>query len=116
MDTENSNTGSQPVGGAIQAEQPQPIGGPSQAGQPQPHGGASGTIHDMIGTGQNAQLSIVWMTITWSFVIAVILTGLLFALVVCYKDFAYFDNVKDVWSIFVPIITLALGYAFGKSS
>lgn len=55
------------------------------------------------------------MTITWSFFIASILSLLLFSLVVAEKDFNYIGEIKGVWSIFVPIITLALGYAFGKS-
>lgn len=84
--------------------------------KPTPQGGSHGTIQATIGTGENAQLSIVWMTIRWSFVIAVLLTLLLFTLVVCYKDFSYMSALKDVWGVFVPIITLALGYAFGKSS
>lgn len=82
---------------------------------PKPSAGSHGTIQATIGTGENAKNSIVWMTITWSFVIASVLSLLLYALVVCYKDFEYLDHIKSVWSIFVPIITLALGYAFGKS-
>ncbi|NIE73050.1 hypothetical protein F3J45_01030 [Pantoea sp. Ap-967] len=82
---------------------------------PKPSGGSHGTIQATIGTGSNAKDSIVWMTITWSFVIASCISLLLFSLVVCYKDFKYLEEIKDVWTIFVPIITLALGYAFGKS-
>jgi hypothetical protein len=55
------------------------------------------------------------MTITWSFVIASLLSLLFFSLIVVHKDFKYIDELKSVWGIFVPIITLALGYAFGKS-
>lgn len=83
--------------------------------KPKPVAGSHGTIQATIGTGDNAKNSIVWMTITWSFFIASALSGLFFSLAVCYKDFLYLDNIKSVWSIFVPIITLALGYAFGKS-
>lgn len=82
---------------------------------PQPKAGGSGKITDTIGTGENAKNSIVWMTITWSFSIASALSLLFFSLVVAYRDFNYIENIKSVWSIFVPIITLALGYAFGKS-
>jgi len=82
---------------------------------PKPAAGSHGSIQATIGTGDNAKNSIVWMTITWSFVIASILSLLMFSLVVCYKDFEYLEHIKTVWSIFVPIITLALGYAFGKS-
>lgn len=82
---------------------------------PQPKAGASGKITETIGTGENAKNSIVWMTITWSFSIATAMSFLFFLLVVCYKEFDYLDSIKSVWSIFVPIITLALGYAFGKN-
>jgi hypothetical protein len=95
----------------INQEQSGSVGGET----PKPSGGAHGTIQATIGTGANAKDSIVWMTITWSFVIASCLSLLLFSLVVCFKDFKFLEEVKTVWSIFIPIITLALGYAFGKS-
>ncbi|MGG5223465.1 hypothetical protein [Pseudomonas syringae pv. coryli] len=76
---------------------------------------APGTLTQKMGTGENAKNSIVWMTITWSFVIATGLSVLFFVLVLCYKDFAYLENIKSVWAMFLPLITLALGYAFGKS-
>lgn len=76
---------------------------------------AKGRIAENIGTGDEAKNSIVWMTITWSFFIAGTLSLLLFSLVVAEKDFKYLSEIKSVWSIFIPLITLALGYAFGKS-
>jgi hypothetical protein len=90
-------------------------GGQIGKSSPQPRSGSSGRITETIGTGENAKNSIVWMTITWSFFIASAMSLLFFSLVVCYKDFSYIESIKSVWSIFVPIITLALGYAFGKS-
>lgn len=81
---------------------------------PRPVEGA-GKIAENIGTGENAKNAIVWMTITWSFFIASILSLLLFSLVVAEKDFQYLDQIKSVWTIFIPLITLALGYSFGKS-
>jgi len=86
--------------------------GPTSSGKPTE---ALGTLTEKMGTGENAKNSIVWMTITWSFSIATALSLLLFSLVVCYKDFSYLENIKSVWSLFIPLITLALGYAFGKS-
>lgn len=81
-----------------------------------------GTIAKLIGTGENAKNSIIWMTITWSFYIASGITLLLFiSLWVAY----YNENATEIteikkqmitmWSVFTPIITLALGYAFGKN-
>lgn len=74
-----------------------------------------GKIAANIGSGEDAKNSIVWMTITWSFCIAGALSLLMFVLVVTDRDFKYIDEIKSIWSIFIPIITLALGYAFGKS-
>ena len=81
-----------------------------------------GTIAKLIGTGENAENSIVWMTITWSLRIA---TGLSVVLLI-FLGISFFQgkdqvvpeftkNIISVWSIFTPIITLALGYAFGRN-
>jgi hypothetical protein len=86
----------------------------SVAATPKPVEGA-GKIAENIGTGENARNAIVWMTITWSFFIATSLSLLLFTLVVAEKDFRYLEQIKSVWTIFIPLITLALGYSFGKS-
>lgn len=83
--------------------------------RPQPTAASSGRIAETIGTGDNAKNSIVWMTITWSFFIGSALSLLLFSLVVAEKNFEYVSEIKSVWSTFIPLITLALGYAFGKS-
>ncbi|QZA78159.1 hypothetical protein K4H28_01635 [Deefgea tanakiae] len=76
----------------------------------------TGVIAQHIGTGKNAKDSFVWMTITWSFRIALTISLCFFAQ--SFFDPTYGKNILDsiikVWSIFVPIITLALGYAFGK--
>lgn len=81
-----------------------------------------GKISQTIGTGENAKNSIVWMTITWSFCIAAGITFLLFiSLWLAYynKNIPEIAELKkhmiNMWSIFTPVITLALGYAFGKN-
>lgn len=89
-----------------------PKAGPASSGKPTE---APGTLTEKMGTGENAKNSIVWMTITWSFSIATALSLLFFSLVVFHKDFSYLESIKSVWSLFIPLITLALGYAFGKS-
>ncbi|MFQ2043402.1 hypothetical protein ACUIHB_10800 [Aeromonas veronii] len=75
-----------------------------------------GKIARQIGTGQNAKDSFIWMTITWSFVISSATSGLflLYALIVSNQEIDVLESVRSIWSIFTPIITLALGYAFGK--
>lgn len=78
-------------------------------------GPIAGKIAENIGTGENAKNSIVWMTITWSFVIACVMTLLVLVAASIAGNKAYMDDVKGIWALFIPIITLALGYAFGKS-
>ena len=80
-----------------------------------------GVINKHIGTGDNAKDSFVWMTLRSCFWIAGLISLGLFLISsasffinnIC-SDNALVDNLKNVWSIFTPIITLALGYAFGK--
>ena len=76
----------------------------------------AGKIADHIGTGKNAKDSFIWMTITWSFYIATGLSVLMFIRGFCSSTGtdAVLTEIVDIWGIFVPIITLALGYAFGK--
>lgn len=80
-----------------------------------------GVISKHIGTGNNAKDSFVWMTLRSCFWIAGICSVGAFSITVyrlyIYKDFmetTFIDDLKNLWSIFTPIITLALGYAFGK--
>lgn len=94
---------------------PKPISGRVSREVPVAKGHIAGKITQNIGTGENAKNSIVWMTITWSFSIACGLS-FLFLVVALFKDGgSLMEDVKSIWGLFVPIITLALGYAFGKS-
>ncbi|MFA1563206.1 hypothetical protein [Aliivibrio fischeri] len=86
-----------------------------------------GSVNKSLGTGKNAQDSVVWLTILWSFGIGIGTTLLLFIFVWYYYPSApmicavsapipefpleYFTT---IWSVFIPVITLALGYMFGK--
>jgi hypothetical protein len=78
-----------------------------------------GTITNTIGTGEVAKDSIVYLVIKWSFVSGTVITILLVI-----NNWLFRENekvpdltndIKVTWSIVIPIITLALGYAFGKS-
>jgi hypothetical protein len=78
-----------------------------------------GKITKTIGRGDDARNSFVYLTLQWAFIIGAALT----ILIIANKWFFEKDNVvpnimKDIssaWEIVVPLITLALGYAFGKS-
>lgn len=76
-------------------------------------------ITETIGRGEDARNSFVYLTIKWSFIAGCIITVLivvnhwLFRMNETIPDFTH--DIQLVWDIVVPMITLALGYAFGKS-
>lgn len=79
----------------------------------------SGSITGIIGRGEDARNSFVYLTIKWAFIsgciatVLVVVNSWLFRKNEMVPDFGH--DVELVWDIVVPIITLALGYAFGKS-
>jgi hypothetical protein len=79
----------------------------------------NGKITGVIGTGQNAKDSLIYLTLKWAFISGCVLTSL-----ICINNWFFVkeDNNVDmtssitkIWEIIIPVITLALGYAFGKS-
>jgi hypothetical protein len=76
-------------------------------------------ITSTIGRGEDAKNSLIYLTLKWSFItgviisIFVILNNWVFRVDEKVPDFM--DDIKITWGLIVPIITLALGYAFGKS-
>lgn len=87
------------------------IGSVSVGGKP-----TEGKIALEIGTGDAAKDSFVYLTIKWSFLVGSISTAALFfkGFFACVGSFDGVEMFKGVWSVFLPVITLALGYAFGK--
>ncbi len=80
-----------------------------------------GKITEHIGRGDDAKHSIIWSTIKYSFVSAGTISILLaIGLLIVYANEANEQIeplqrfIMSVWTVFTPIITLALGYAFGK--
>lgn len=73
-----------------------------------------GTVAQQIGTGDNAQNAIVYRTIIWCFVVGGLLSGASFVYAFVKESATPMAGVKDIWAIFAPIVTLALGYIFGK--
>lgn len=80
---------------------------------------AHGKITSTIGTGEVAKDSIIYLVIRWSFI-----SGTIITLILVVNNWIFRENekvpdltndIKVTWSIVIPIITLALGYAFGKS-
>lgn len=74
-----------------------------------------GKIAGIIGSGKHAQTAIVYKTIGWSFLAGSVFTAFIFILSwVTGQTKPAIDDIKTIWSIFIPVITLALGYIFGK--
>lgn len=75
----------------------------------------TGKIAEKIGTGKHAKNAIIWFSITWSFYFASGISLLIFMKNFFIESTNIIDDIGTVWGIFVPIITLAMGYLFGKS-
>jgi len=76
-----------------------------------------GNISKHIGTGKHAQAAIVWETIIASFVVGCLLTIILLVAAQLKIIAVSIEDIKILWStIFVPIITVSLGYIFGKGA
>lgn len=73
-----------------------------------------GAVTHQIGSGEHAQNSIVYRTILWSFIGGGALSTASVIIALCNSNESALSEVKDIWSIFAPLITLALGYLFGK--
>jgi len=68
-----------------------------------------------IGSGDDAKSSVVWFVITFTLTLyACLIAVLIIVDIFNNKGIHILDNVKESWSIFTPIITLSLGYMFGK--
>lgn len=73
-----------------------------------------GAVTQQIGSGEHAQNSIVYRTILWSFIGGGALSTASIVIALWHGNASVLSEVKDIWSIFAPLITLALGYLFGK--
>jgi hypothetical protein len=73
-----------------------------------------GAVTQQIGSGEHAQNSIVYRTILWSFIGGGLLSAASVVIALHRGSPSVLDEVKDIWAIFAPLITLALGYLFGK--
>lgn len=78
-----------------------------------------GKITEFIGKGEDAKNTFVYLTITWAFKAGIAITILIF---INGWIFRQNEKVPDIigevstaWQFVIPLVTLALGYAFGKS-
>ncbi|MBV1823391.1 hypothetical protein [Komagataeibacter oboediens] len=74
-------------------------------------------ITKTIGRGEDAKNSVIWHVIFTTFCIFSCATASLLIIdLFKTKGDRSLQIVKDIWSIFTPIITLSLGYMFGSDS
>lgn len=77
-------------------------------------------ITGYLGRGKDAQNSLVYLTLKYAFISGIIITILV---IINHWKFRTTENtvpdfmgdIKVTWDIVIPLITLALGYAFGKN-
>lgn len=78
-----------------------------------------GEITKHIGQGEDAKNSFVYLTLKWGFIVGCVITVLVVINHWFFRKDEMIPNIgadiQLVWDIVVPLITLALGYAFGKS-
>jgi len=71
---------------------------------------------DKIGTGEDAKSSVVWFVITFTLTLYACLISVLIIIDIYNNNGVnVLDNIKESWGVFTPIITLSLGYMFGKA-
>lgn len=75
-----------------------------------------GQINSYIGTGAHASVAIVYQTIKWTFLVGAgcSLVFMAYAFFSDRTNSVFTDGLASIWNIFVPVITLALGYQFGR--
>lgn len=77
----------------------------------------AGSVAATIGQGDDAKNTFIWIAIRWSFIIGG-LTSLAIYMrpLYCQAELNgdLLNDIKSAWNIFLPVITLALGYSFGK--
>ena len=73
-------------------------------------------IPKKIGKGEDAKNSVVWHIVTYSLTIySCIVSSLIVIDILRTGGMHALETVKDSWAVFTPIITLSLGYMFGKN-
>jgi len=74
-----------------------------------------GSMAGSVGTGKHAKTNIIWYIVSASFVVfSCIVSSLVVMTIYGYNVSSLSQDIKDIWGIFTPILTLALGYLFGK--
>ena len=80
--------------------------------------GDTGSITKIIGSGENAKNSITYFTIKYSFIAMGVIIAIFTIISMTSPKVInnFIGGVRTITSIFLPIITLSLGYLFGRHS
>lgn len=79
----------------------------------------TGSIAKKIGSGEDAKNSFVYLTILGGFIAGTVITIIVVANCWYFREKEKVPDltgdIEAVWKIVIPLITLALGYSFGKN-
>jgi hypothetical protein len=79
----------------------------------------TGVVQGVIGTGENAKTGIAYSVLKWLFWLTTGITVIVIINCIFFrrneKTPDIMNDIKFVWDIVTPLITLILGYVFGKS-
>lgn len=75
----------------------------------------SNSIAKVIGEGENAKNSVVWKIITYTLYLYTFVIVVIMGNDICrYGGVNCVSIIKEIWATYSPILTLSLGYMFGK--
>lgn len=75
----------------------------------------TGSLSNPVGTGKHARTNIIWYIVSATFVIfSCIASAMIVMDIYGFNTKGLSENIKDMWGMFTPVITLSLGYLFGK--
>lgn len=92
---------------------------------PKVDGANAKKISDLIGQGDDAKNAIVWTIVRWSLIIPAAISFLyictMWAVYAANLDYQeqvvqIREHILKIWGVFAPLVTLALGYIFGKNA
>ncbi|AYO66871.1 TPA: hypothetical protein MM166_000260 [Klebsiella pneumoniae] len=73
------------------------------------------SIAKVIGEGENAKNSVVWKIITYTlYMYTAVISVMMINDIYRYGGLNCINIIKDTWATYSPILTLSLGYMFGK--
>lgn len=78
---------------------------------------SSGLMNKITGVGENAKFGISTLVIICLFAVGIILTIITcidYWILCCKESISLLDTIKGIWEMITPLLTLTLGYVFGR--